>query len=56
MSLWQDVKHHLKKGALFVWGPAQLDPHVDPNVRLDEQHDGQPRSGNPGSGKDWDRG
>lgn len=56
MSLWQDVKHHLKKGALFVWGPAQLDPHVDPTVRLDEQHDGQPRSGNPGSGKDWDRG
>ncbi len=55
MSIWRDLKHSLKKGALFVWGPAQLDPRVDPNVRLDKEHeDGAPPD--PQRSKDWDRG
>lgn len=55
MSVWSDLKHNLKKGALFVWGPAQLDPRVDPNVKLDKEHENESPP-DPRRGKDWDRG
>ncbi len=54
MSVMGDLAHKVKKGVLLVFGPADLDPSVDPVDRLDREHDDQ--VDDPGPGKDWDRG
>ncbi len=54
MSVFADVAHKVKKGLLFAFGPADLDPSVDPVDKLDREHDDQ--VDDPGPGKDWDRG
>ena len=55
MSLWDDVKHRVKKGLNFVYGPADLSEDRDPKSRLDREHDEKKHPGAE-TGKDWDRG
>lgn len=55
MSLWDDVKHRVKKSLLFVYGPADLGKEHDPGARLDREHD-EGQHPDTEAGKDWDRG
>ncbi|HPE11351.1 MAG TPA: hypothetical protein PL091_02510 [Actinomycetota bacterium] len=54
MSFWDEIKYRAKKGALAVWGPADLHEEEDPTKNLEREHD-ENRSANPQS-KDWDQG
>ena len=54
MSFWDEIKYRAKKGALAVWGPADLHEEEDPTKNLEREYD-ENRSANPQS-KDWDQG
>ena len=47
MSLWDEIKYRAKKGALAVWGPADLHEDKDPTKNLERERRqavGQPQS------------
>jgi hypothetical protein len=54
MSLWSEARYRVKKAMLVVFGPADLPSDVDPQKRLEREHDAQ-RDPEP-DGKDWDQG
>lgn len=45
----------MKRGLLFVYGPAELDTARDPVQNLDREHDDVPKPA-PEKAKAWDRG
>lgn len=46
----------IKKGLLFIYGPADLDTSRDPMANLDREEKGEPKPAAPEQAKDWDRG
>ncbi len=56
MSVWGNVKYAFKKGSLMLWGPADLDPRIDPNVKLDREHEQEASAYKSKQAKDWDKG